>query len=200
MRRGITRTHGLRPLRHGAAVQLVQRGSVTINRAAVEADARLDEEVRPAHEHDPGARRGRPGVQEPVAGGADLPRAEVDAGDPPALPPPRRHERRPHRGVLLALRLEVDLQRRLDARGVDVAWPDLMRDLAQVQAVTVTLDGAALPAATNLTGSAHHAFAAAGVRPPAPVTRAGRRRGRGPRDPGRRVVPSPGVSANSLKL
>ena len=41
----------------------------------------------------------------------------------------------------LALRLEVDLQRRLDARGVNVAWPELMRDLAQVQAVTVTLDG-----------------------------------------------------------
>ena len=41
----------------------------------------------------------------------------------------------------LPLRLEVDLQRRLDARGVNVAWPDLMRDLAQVQAVTVTLDG-----------------------------------------------------------
>lgn len=36
-------------------------------------------------------------------------------------------------GCFLALRLEVDLQRRLDDRGVDVAWPDLMRDLAEVK-------------------------------------------------------------------
>ncbi len=38
-------------------------------------------------------------------------------------------------GGFLALRLEVDLQRRLDDRGVDVAWPDPMRDLAEVKAV-----------------------------------------------------------------
>jgi hypothetical protein len=44
-------------------------------------------------------------------------------------------------GCFLALRLEVDLQRRLDERGVDVAWPDLMRDLAEVQAVEPALDG-----------------------------------------------------------
>ncbi len=49
-----------------------------------------------------------------------------------------------------------------------------MRDLAQVQAVTVTLDGHRYRLRTDLTGSAHHAFAAAGVRPPAPVTALGR--------------------------
>jgi Transposase DDE domain len=70
----------------------------------------------------------------------------------------------------LALRLEVDLQRRLDARGVNVAWPELMRDLAQGQAVTVTLDGQRYRLRTDLVGSAHHAFAAAGVRPPSVVT------------------------------
>ena len=69
----------------------------------------------------------------------------------------------------LPLRLEVDLQRRLDARGVNVAWPDLMRDLAQVQAVTVTLDGQRTACGPTSPG-AHHASAAAGVRPPAPVT------------------------------
>jgi len=70
----------------------------------------------------------------------------------------------------LALRLEVDLQRRVEERGVDVSWPDLMRDLAQVQAVEVTLDGQRYRLRTDLVGSAHHAFAAAGVRPPAVVT------------------------------
>lgn len=41
----------------------------------------------------------------------------------------------------LALRLEVDLQRRLEEQGVDVAWPDVMHDLAELQAATVDLDG-----------------------------------------------------------
>jgi hypothetical protein len=66
----------------------------------------------------------------------------------------------------LALRLEVDLQRRLDERGVDVSWPDLMRDLSQVQAVEVELDGRRYRLRTDLRGAASQAFAAAGVRPP----------------------------------
>jgi hypothetical protein len=44
-----------------------------------------------------------------------------------------------------------------------------MRDLAQVQAVTFELDGRRDRLRTDL-GAAHHAFAAAGVRPPPPVT------------------------------
>jgi hypothetical protein len=70
----------------------------------------------------------------------------------------------------LALRLEVDLQRRLDEAHVEISWPDLMRDLAQVQAVTVDLDGQRYRLRTDMVGAAHHAFAAAGVRVPSPVT------------------------------
>jgi hypothetical protein len=66
----------------------------------------------------------------------------------------------------LALRLEVDLQRRLDERSVDVSWPDLMRDLSQVQAVEVELDGLRYRLRTDLRGAASQAFAAAGIRPP----------------------------------
>jgi hypothetical protein len=73
----------------------------------------------------------------------------------------------------LALRLEVDLQRHLDAAGVTTPWPDLMRDLAQVQAIVVDLDGQRYRLRTDLAGSAHAAFAAAGVRPPNSVTRLG---------------------------
>ena len=69
-------------------------------------------------------------------------------------------------GCFLALRLEVDLQQRLDERGSHVSWPDLMRDLAQVQAVDVTLDDKLYRLRTDLRGSAFDAFAAAGVRPP----------------------------------
>jgi hypothetical protein len=65
----------------------------------------------------------------------------------------------------LALRLEVDLQQRLDDREVKVSWPELMRDLGQVQSVLVELDGQRYQLRTDLVGSAHHAFAAAGVRP-----------------------------------
>ena len=73
----------------------------------------------------------------------------------------------------LALRLEVDLQRRLEARQVLTAWPDLMRDLDQVRAVLVELDGERYRLRTDLLGSAYEAFAAAGVRPPSPVTALG---------------------------
>jgi hypothetical protein len=71
----------------------------------------------------------------------------------------------------LALRLEVDLQRRLDEAAVEVSWPDLMRDLGQVQAVTVDLDGQRYRLRTDLVGMAHRAFSAAGVGVPSPVTR-----------------------------
>jgi hypothetical protein len=70
----------------------------------------------------------------------------------------------------LALRLEVDLQGRLEERGVEVSWPDLMRDLQQVQSVMVELDGQSYQLRTDLKGAAHQAFAAAGVRPPPTVS------------------------------
>jgi arginine repressor len=35
----------------------------------------------------------------------------------------------------------MDLQKRLDAHGVDVSWPTLMRDLGQVHAVRLEADG-----------------------------------------------------------
>lgn len=76
-------------------------------------------------------------------------------------------------GSFLALRLEVDLQHRLDEAAVDVSWPDLMRDLSQVQAVTVDLEGQRYRLRTDMVGAAHQAFAAAGVRPPSPATMIG---------------------------
>jgi hypothetical protein len=70
----------------------------------------------------------------------------------------------------LALRLEVDLQRRLEQAKFSVSWPDLMRDLSQLHAVRVELDGRDYLLRTDLQGAAYQAFAAAGVRPPPPVT------------------------------
>jgi hypothetical protein len=74
----------------------------------------------------------------------------------------------------LALRLEVHLQRRLDERGCTASWPDLMRDLAQVQAVDLDLDGERYRLRTDLVGTAFATFAAAGVRPPSVVTHMGK--------------------------
>jgi len=73
----------------------------------------------------------------------------------------------------LALRLEMDLQRRLDAHGVDVSWPTLMRDLGRVHAVRLEADGHTYVLRTDLQGTAHQAFRAAGVRPPSSVTMTG---------------------------
>jgi hypothetical protein len=70
----------------------------------------------------------------------------------------------------LALRLEVDLQRRLDERKIQVSWPDLMRDLAQVQSVIIDLEGSRYRLRTSMVGSSYQAFKAAGVRPPETVS------------------------------
>lgn len=70
----------------------------------------------------------------------------------------------------LALRLEVDLQRRLEEQTVIDSWPDVMRDLACVQAVEVELDGRRYRLRTDLVGCAHAVFRATGVRPPSPLT------------------------------
>jgi transposase len=70
----------------------------------------------------------------------------------------------------LALRLAVDLQRRLDEHKIEVSWPTLMRDLGQLQAVHLQVDGRSYLLRTDLQGAAHQAFQAAGVRPPPAVT------------------------------
>jgi len=66
----------------------------------------------------------------------------------------------------LALRLEVDLQRALDERSMDVSWPDLMGDLKQLQAVRMELNGKDYLIRTDLVGSACETFMAAGVKIP----------------------------------
>ena len=76
-------------------------------------------------------------------------------------------------GCFLALRLEVDLQRRLDERQVETSWPDLMRDLCELKAVDVTLDGARYCLRTDPVGATSSAFAAAGVRFPSVLTHRG---------------------------
>jgi len=59
---------------------------------------------------------------------------------------------------------------RLEQRGAEVSWPELMRDLKQVQSVIVELDGQRYRLRTDLKGAAPQAFAAAGVRPPPTVS------------------------------
>jgi hypothetical protein len=76
-------------------------------------------------------------------------------------------------GCFLALRLEVDLQHRLDAKGLTVPWPDLMRDLARLQAVIVDLDGTRYRLRTDCVGHAATACQAAGVAIPTAVTALG---------------------------
>jgi hypothetical protein len=73
-------------------------------------------------------------------------------------------------GCFLALRLEVNLQRRLDAKGLAAPWPDLMRDLARLQAVIVELDGTRYRLRTDCLGHAAKAFQAAGLAIPTAVT------------------------------
>jgi hypothetical protein len=73
-------------------------------------------------------------------------------------------------GCFLALRLEVDLQRRLDAKRLAAPWPDLMRDLDRLQAVIVELDGTRYRLRTDCLGHATKDFQAGGVAVPTAVT------------------------------
>lgn len=152
----------------------VAKGAVTINEAAVKADARLD-----------GKFVLRTGTELPAADVAraykGLWRVERTFRETKStldVRPIYHHRDETTIGHIvacfLALRLEVDLQRRLDERGCTVSWPDLMRHLAQVQAVDLSLDGERYRLRTDLAGSAFEGFAAAGVRPPAMVTHLGK--------------------------
>lgn len=74
-------------------------------------------------------------------------------------------------GRFLGLRLEVDLQRRMSEKGIDAPWPNLMRDLCQLRAVHLDLDGVPYLIRTDLEGYAYDGFRAAGLRVPPRVTR-----------------------------
>ncbi len=151
----------------------VNRGAVTINEQAVEADARLDGKFV--------LRTSTSLSAEDVARAyKSLWRVERTFRETKStleVRPIFHHRDETTIGHIvacfLALRLEVDLQRRLDERGCTASWPDLMRDLAQVQAVDLELDGERYRLRTDLAGSAFETFAAAGVRPPSVVTHLG---------------------------
>jgi hypothetical protein len=70
----------------------------------------------------------------------------------------------------LALRLEVDLQRRLDENGFDFPWPDLMRDLKRVQAVHLDLADKHFTIRTDLPMMAGKVFRTIGMRPPTRIS------------------------------
>ncbi len=148
----------------------VAKGSVSINRKAVERDARLDGKfvLRTSTELSP---------TEVALAYKNLWRVERAFREEKStleVRPIFHHRDDTSIGHIvacfLALRLEVYLQRRLDERGVDVSWPDLMRDLGEVRAVELTMEGQRYRLRTDLQGSAYQAFAAAGVRPPPVVT------------------------------
>ncbi len=155
----------------------VAKGAVTINEAAVKADARLDGKFVLQTNTELQA----PDVARAYKGLWRVERTFRETKSTLEVRPIYHHRDDTTTGHIvacfLALRLEVDLQRRLDERGSTVSWPDLMRDLAQVQAVDLSLDGERYQLRTDLAGSAFEAFAAAGVRPPSLVTHLGKANG-----------------------
>jgi hypothetical protein len=71
----------------------------------------------------------------------------------------------------LALRLEVDLQRKLDEAGVDASWSEVMLALDGVRAIDITVDEQPFLARTEIRGLAQKVFKAVGVGPPPLLTR-----------------------------
>ncbi|MBW2308978.1 MAG: hypothetical protein JRG73_18810 [Deltaproteobacteria bacterium] len=66
----------------------------------------------------------------------------------------------------LALRLEMDLQRALDEKKVEVSWPTLMYDLCNFEAAHIELKGKRCIIWTDFVGSAYSAFQTAGIKSP----------------------------------
>jgi len=148
----------------------IDRGSVSINPKAVEADARLDGEFVLITNTDLPAAE----VAETYKGLWRVERTFREQKSTLEIRP--IYHQCPHTSIghiaasFLALRLEVDLTRRLDERKIQVSWPDLMRDLAQVQSIIIDLEGSQYRLRTNMAGSSYQAFKAAGVRPPETVS------------------------------
>jgi len=148
----------------------IEKNSVSINPQAVEADARLDGKfVLTTNTELP--------PDEVAATYKSLWRVERTFREQKSTLEVRPlYHQCPHMAIghivssFLALRLEVDLQRRLDERKVEVSWPDLMRDLSQVHSVIIDLEGKRYRLRTSMIGSSYQAFQAAGVRPPETVT------------------------------
>ncbi len=148
----------------------IAKGSVTINQEAVEADARLDGKfVLTTNTHMPAC--------DVAMTYKSLWRVERTFWEQKTTLEVRPiYHQRDDTSIghivasFLALRLEVDLQRRLDDKGVSISWPDLMRDLGRVQSVEVELEGNRYQLRTTMQGASLHAFQAAGVRPPSSIT------------------------------
>lgn len=148
----------------------IDKNSVSINYQAVEADVRLDGKFVLTTNTDLSP-------EEVAATYKSLWRVERTFREQKSTLEVRPiYHQCPHMAIghivssFLALRLEVDLQRRLDERNVEVSWPDLIRDLSQVHSVIIDLEGKRYRLRTNLIGSSYQAFQAAGVRPPETVT------------------------------
>ena len=55
---------------------------------------------------------------------------------------------------------------KIQALGAKPEWKDLIRDLSQVRAIGLELEGKSYLLRTDLRGTAHWAFKAVGMRPP----------------------------------
>jgi transposase len=149
----------------------VRKGGVTINQEAVEADRRFDGKfVLRTNTHLPASE-----VAKTYKGLWRVERTFQKEKSTLEVRPIFHHRDDTSIGHIvasfLALRLEVDLQGRLEKKAIDTSWPELMRDLSQLQAVRMSLDGSDYLIRTDFEGCAYNAFKASGVRPPSRVTR-----------------------------
>jgi hypothetical protein len=69
-------------------------------------------------------------------------------------------------GCFLALYLVVAMRKKIQALGVKLEWAHLIRDLSQIRAIGLEIEGRSYLLRTDLTGSSHWAFKAVRLRPP----------------------------------
>jgi hypothetical protein len=144
----------------------IAKGSVRIDPAAVEADARLDGKFVLATNTDLPAAQ----VAQSYKSLWRVERAFRQEKSTLEVRPIYHHRDDTSLGHIVAsflgLRLEVDLQRRLEVKEVKAPWPQLMQQLSQVQAVHIGLAGRHFCIRTDLGPLASSAFQVIGMRPP----------------------------------
>ena len=113
-------------------------------------------------------------IQAAMAGGTELPKREVAVANAAGVPPQGRDDPGHVFCSFLALVLKKELERRLQAAGIELEWGDLMRDLDRLRETAVELQGKRFVVRSKAYGAVGKVVQCVGARLPATVRRVGK--------------------------
>ena len=113
-------------------------------------------------------------IQAAMAGGTELPKREAAVANAAGVPPQGRDDPGHVFCSFLALVLKKELERRLQAAGIELEWGDLMRDLDWLRETAVELQGKRFVVRSKAYGAVGKVVQCVGARLPATVRRVGK--------------------------